>query len=131
MSDELVTLREQISKCIGSDPELDQCIAEVLDSWRNQSIGANYTSSVDACIALIDTLFPGSHWHIGRGAQGIMPYATIRFDAGENKDRSKVISANGPTVPLALLGAIVQAKQYQDGESIEFPKISGAKKQNQ
>ena len=48
-------------------------------------------------------LLPGWSWHVGWNASGVLPYA--RIESGPHR----LIEAAGPTVPLALLRALVAA----------------------
>ena len=67
-----------------------------------------YTSSVDACLDLIGSTLPKWHWHVGHGPRGILPYASLTCDEAGPAIR---VEATAPTVPLALLGALVKAAQ--------------------
>ena len=79
----------------GASKDLDRLIAETLRVPRQ-----DYSSSVDACIELIHELFPDSHWHLGRAANGVSMYATL--DEGGHREES-----TGTTIPLVLLSVIV------------------------
>ncbi|HKI74827.1 MAG TPA: hypothetical protein VJ998_09295 [Pseudomonadales bacterium] len=69
----------------------------------------DYSSSVDACLALIAEILPDWHWHIGHGPDGILPYAALRNQIGLDNDTQISITASAPTLPLALLHAAVKA----------------------
>jgi hypothetical protein len=63
---------------------------------------------VDSCIALFRRVLPGWHWHIGHGPRGILPYAAVSKAADEPGGIR--LEAIAPTVPLALLRALLKAK---------------------
>jgi hypothetical protein len=69
----------------------------------------DYSSSVDACLALIAEILPDWHWHIGHGPDEILPYAALRNQIGLDDDTQISITASAPTLPLALLHAAVKA----------------------
>ena len=62
------------------------------------------------CVRLLGHVLPEWHWHIGYGPRGIMPYVTLNRRGSENAGlavgRVEVVA---PTVPLALLRAMVRA----------------------
>ncbi len=96
----LASLLSHIEAATGADRALDAAIEQALRG-RAQDPPA-YTASVDHCLDLAHELLPNWHWHIGRGARGIMPYASL--SKGE-----VTVTADGVTVPLVLLAAIVMA----------------------
>jgi hypothetical protein len=103
----LEQLEVQISNATGEDDALDRMVADTLrggDKTRR-----NYTASIDDCVELIETVLPEWHWHIGRGPRGILPYATLQRSAGASKEPQNHVEATAPTVPLALLLAVVKA----------------------
>ena len=73
----------------------------------NKDTTPPYTGSVDECIALVNRILPNWHWHLGHGPLGIVPYASMTQNDGE--DGSIHVEATAPTVPLALLGALMKA----------------------
>ncbi len=78
----------------GPSKKLDRAIADHLKvRYRD------YSSSVDACLALIHETYPSAHWHVGRAEDGVSLYATI----SQGKKR---VENTDITVPLALLGAL-------------------------
>lgn len=98
----LSALLDRIEAATGADRALDAAIEQALRG-RAQA-PPDYTASVDHCLDLLHALLPKWHWHIGRGARGILPHASL------SKGRITV-SAGGTTVPLVLLAAIVKALQ--------------------
>ena len=82
--------------------ELDAAIAEVLDPDHGADDPPSYTGSVDACIELVHHVLPGWGWHVGYGPKGILPYAALTHDDARHE-------ASAPTVPLALLLALLEA----------------------
>ena len=100
----LEVLQDRIHDAIGSDRVLDAEIAQLLQGDTGSP--PNFTGSVDACLNLLFDVLPGWHWHVGHGANGILPYATV------SKDRT-IIEADGTTVPLVLLTAMIKALLQQ------------------
>lgn len=98
MSKDLTALLERLEAATGSDPGLDHELAQTLQSEQ-----VDYTASVDRCVEMLRTLLPGWSWHVGWGANGIMPYAAVH-----NGHRRS--AATAPTVPLALLTAMLRAR---------------------
>lgn len=117
MKNQLTALRKKIQAATGSDRALDAEIARVLDDREEGETGTDnpggrtgsgYTGSVDACIALIGRVAPDWHWHVGHGPSGILPYAALTKGTGNDvKERIEVSSG---TVPLALLGALIDTR---------------------
>jgi hypothetical protein len=102
---DIEALIEHLRAATGSDRGLDAEIARV----RQEAIETSdaepepYTSSVDACIALVHEALPDWSWQVGYGPKGIMAYATVNKGA----NRHDVVA---PTVPLALLIALFTAR---------------------
>lgn len=104
----LTELQREITSATGRDEDLDQRIARLLDNASGGDSVPSYTGSVDACIALIGRIAPHWHWHIGHGPSGVLPYAALSREGGDSEvDR---VEASSCTVPLALLGALIEAK---------------------
>ena len=74
----------------------------IASRWAPAKDPPDHTASVDHSVDLLHALLPDWHWHIGRGARGIMPYASL-------SNGRVTVSADGITVPLVLLAAIVMA----------------------
>ena len=91
MADDLGPLLAALEAATGSDPALDSSVA-----------------SVDRCLGLLATALPGWTWHVGYGAGGLFPYAAL------TNGRVRVV-AEAPTVPLALLVAMVKARIGEAG----------------
>jgi hypothetical protein len=79
----------------GADPELDAVIAEAFGAPAG-----SYTESIEDCRRLVALALPGWHLHIGFAASGVFVYANL--SKGEAS-----ASAESPTVPLAILRALV------------------------
>ena len=104
MTKDIQGLLQQIRRVSGSDRDLDRGIAHCLDGSNGDPTETPpFTASVDACIHLIERTLPGWHWHVGYGPKGIMPYAALMN--GELR-----YEATAPTVPLALLIALLETK---------------------
>lgn len=88
-------LAAALEAATGADGRLDGAIAA--------SFGlppAAYTASVDDCRMLVSSALPGWSLHLGFGASGIFPYATLG-------NGNKRCMADAATVPLAILRAAV------------------------
>ncbi|MEK0085106.1 hypothetical protein [Benzoatithermus flavus] len=103
MTSELEALGEHVAIATGSDRELDRELDRVLTGDASTT-PPDYTASVDRCIDLVHLVLPGWAWHVGWDASGILPYATLC------RGRQRV-EARAPTVPLALLRALVRARK--------------------
>jgi hypothetical protein len=98
-------VRRRLDDVTGADRTLDGAIADAL----GRPVPApDYTASVDRCIDLIHACLPGWAWHVGWNASGVLPYATLHGDG-------QLVAANAPTVPLALLKALVSGLRARDG----------------
>jgi hypothetical protein len=109
MSDDLQGLRCQVDAATGADRELDRAIARVLGRVEP---APDYTASVDRCLDLVQACLPGWAWHVGWNASGVLPYATLH--GGEH-----LVAAAGPTVPLALLRALLAGLAARDASEQE------------
>ena len=107
MKTDRVRLGKSIRQATGPDSGIDRAVAALLDGGGEDDAVPPYTSSVDACIALIRRTLPDWHWHVGHGAMGVVPYASMTRN-DENAGPVHV-EATASTVPLALLGALIRA----------------------
>ena len=107
MTDDVAGLEKKIGNASGPSDDIDRAIAAALDGDANKDVPPPYTASVDECIALVKRILPDWHWHLGHGPLGIVPYASMTQNDGE--DGSIHVEATAPTVPLALLGALIKA----------------------
>ncbi|GAB6052251.1 hypothetical protein JCM17960_10710 [Magnetospira thiophila] len=96
-----MTLADQLERATGADRALDRAL-------RDHFLGPQegdpppLTGSVDRCLELVHQVLPGWHWHVGWGASGFLPYALLSHQGHE-------YHSDGPTVPLALLRALMLA----------------------
>ncbi len=105
MASSLQSLEDRIQSANGADRDLD---ADIEHALRGPSDAPpDYTASIDRCLDLFHEVLPNWHWHLGRGAAGVMPYASL------SNDRTTV-QADGATVPQVLLLAIVKALREQE-----------------
>lgn len=104
MGPTLQNLQTRIDAASGADRDLDADIETALHGAADEA--PSYTASVDRCLDLLHAYLPDWHWHLGRGASGVMPYASL------TKGR-KTVTADGVTVPLVLLSAIFKALLQQ------------------
>lgn len=107
MAAPLAELESLIGAATGPSDRLDREIAAVIEGNDGTDAIPAYTASVDACISLVKTTLPEWHWHLGHGPLGIVPYASLSRDDVDGEPLS--VQANAPTVPLALLNALVKA----------------------
>ena len=106
MSNELQALQQRVEAATGSDRELDRELARLLGGGLGGGASAappDYTASVDHCVDLVHRVLPGWTWHVGWDATGVLPYATLHRE-------TQLIQASAPTVPLALLKALIRAR---------------------
>jgi hypothetical protein len=107
MRSDLMELSKRVRAARGRDRELDKSIAELLD--HSAAKITEYTGSVDACIDLIHRVLPGWFWHVGYGPRGVLPYAALWHGDARHE-------TSAPTVPLALLAAILETKVEEHNE---------------
>jgi hypothetical protein len=103
----LTSLLRRIEAATGADRALDAAIEQALappHAEGRSEAPPDYTASIDRCLDLVHALLPHWHWHIGRGARGILPYASL-------SNGRVTVTADGTTVPQVLLAAIVKALQ--------------------
>ena len=91
-----------LAQATGSDRALDGALARLLDPGASGT-PPDYTASVDRAVELVHALLPGWSWHVGWNATGVLPYATLHR-------AERLVEASAPTVPLALLRALVRAR---------------------
>lgn len=89
----------------GPSTKLDQAVSKALGVPHR-----DYSSSVDACLALIIEKLPTAHWHVGRAEDGVSVYATLT----EGDHQAECTTG---TVPLALLAAVVAFLNGKSGEN--------------
>jgi hypothetical protein len=104
MSDELQALQQRVEAATGSDRELDRELERLLGGGA--AAAPDYTASVERCVELVHRALPGWTWHVGWDASGVLPYATLHRD-------TTLVQASAPTVPLALLKALVRAHSQE------------------
>jgi len=92
-------LRALLAGASGADPAIDRAVAATFGVEGGEG---GWSASVERCVALLGRVLPGWSWHVGWGPSGVVPYARLRRGA-------ELVSAEAPTVPLALLRAIVRA----------------------
>ncbi len=84
-------LATAVRQASGADVKIDRAIARLFGVAE-----ADYSSSVEQCRALAGQLLPDWRLHVGYGASGVFPYASLtRGDAA--------FEADAPTLPLAVL----------------------------
>ena len=101
MSVDDAELSRRLEAATGSDRQLDADLARLLG--QDGQAAADYTSSVDRCLELVHAALPGWAWHVGWNATGVLPYATLHHGG-------QLVAAAGPTVPIALLRALLRAR---------------------
>lgn len=98
MATDWLELERKLELASGAEPELDRLLAEAFDV-----AAAAFTASVPDCRALAESVLPGLKLHLGYGASGLFPYASL---TGEGLH----VISEAPTVPLAILRSIVAAE---------------------
>lgn len=106
-TDTLSRLRADLEVATGHDPSLDARIGRLLGG----DVDADYSASVPRCTELIGRRLPGWRWHVGYGASGVFPYASL--SRGDD-----LRTASAPTVPLALLAAMVETLLLETDGSV-------------
>jgi hypothetical protein len=103
---EIGRLIKRLQEATGADRGLDahvHAIVQELTRDPSRESIPKYTASEPACLELIGQVLPGWKWHVGYGVKGVFPYASVSNDDG------KRFEAKAPTVPLALLLALLWA----------------------
>ena len=95
-------LLARLQEASGADQALDRLIADTFAPGEEKG---DWTGSVDNAVALLHRVLPGWHWHVGWGARGVFPYAVVSGGA-----QHEHFEADAPTVPLALLRAMLKAR---------------------
>lgn len=98
---DLDQLAGRLDAATGADAALDAAVAGAFPEAMALS---HVSASVEECLSLLREALPGWRWHVGYGASGVLPYAALI--KGEAR-----FAAAGPSVPIALLRAILMAKQ--------------------
>ena len=98
MEPDWIELGNRLLAAAGADAALDGALAAAF----GQTL-APFTSSVEACRALVAAVLPDWRLHLGYGASGMFPYALLTNNA------SRIIS-DAPTVPLAILRSLAAVK---------------------
>lgn len=99
LADPLAALRTALATATGADAAIDRAVAAAFGA---DEAAADWSGSVEHCTALVARVLPGWRWHVGWGVSGLFPYARLEH-AGEQ------VSAEAPTVPIALLRALAKA----------------------
>ncbi|MCS6780624.1 MAG: hypothetical protein NZ555_13095 [Geminicoccaceae bacterium] len=102
MDDAAAELDRLLAEATGADPAIDRAVAARFGADGGTEEG--WSGSVEACVRLLHRVLPGWSWHVGWAPSGVVPYARLRH--GQER-----ISAEGPTVPIALLRAILAARR--------------------
>lgn len=102
-----------LRKANGADAAIDRAIAQLF-----AVASADYSSSIEQCRSLVAELLPGWRLHMGYGANGIFPYASLT--KGDD-----VFTADAPTLPLAILRVLFDSPigQLTPRSSSENPPI--------
>jgi hypothetical protein len=95
----LAALEAALAGATGADAAVDRAVAAAFGPGE---AAADWSASVERCTALVARVLPGWRWHVGWGVSGLFPYA--RLEQGAER-----VSAEAPTVPIALLRALVKA----------------------
>lgn len=87
----------------------------VARSGKSLHSAPTYTSSLDAVVALVERVLPGSFWRAQKQSPDydIAPFWAVCGPHGKPKRQH---TADGATPALALLAALIKAKIAQEGE---------------
>lgn len=102
----MTTLHElatMLDEATGPSRELDNRIWDALNGCVGPTHG-NWSSSIDAALALMGRMLPGWSWQINGGA-----YAILRPPKATCWSSSLCFDGDAPTAPLAILKATVAA----------------------
>ncbi len=91
-------LRERLTTATGADAAVDAALATGFGVPPD-----DFTASVDKCRALVAAALPGWKLHVGYNATGLFPYAAVTLG-------SRHVEAEAPSLPLAILRALVAAQ---------------------
>lgn len=129
---QLLALQEMLRVVKGPDRELDAQLARAFDlpaceppdchpALFEQIINRvaatgvrdpdvrDYTASIDAALALVERMLPEWEWHLTPGYAAVVnPVNRARSDEPWNEDH-EVHEGRAPTVPLAILSALIAA----------------------
>ncbi len=97
METDWLDLLRRVEQASGAEQELDHDLAAAFCV-----AAAPFTASVPDCRTLTETAMPGMKLHLGYGASGVFPYASL---SGEGLH----VVSEAATVPLAILKSLVGA----------------------
>ena len=118
-AEKLADLLAKVTAATGPDIEIDAALyvlevprmADVLPHWsdvQKRDLITPYTASIDAALALVERMLPG--WgvslHIGDTGASCAVSKPVKFEE---------IWGSAPTVPLAILAALLSALSSQNG----------------
>lgn len=130
----LEALRGRIRAAQGPDQILDGMIEAEFSEWRN--LGGHWeahkvtgerrrtmyppsppvTASIDAALALVDLVLPGTSWEVRRSGFGTPSQAHF-WDPMKQPPGSTLTRVDAATPPLAVLLALLSAKLAEAGET--------------
>jgi hypothetical protein len=113
MEDGAEPLARLLATASGADPAIDRAVAATFGAEDGEG---GWSASVEHCVALLGRVLPGWSWHVGWGPSGVVPYARLRRGAER-------VSAEAPTVPIALLRAIARAVAGERDPPAEPPPL--------
>lgn len=103
-------LLAELERATGTDTAIDARIATAFGAAVT-----GYTASADPCVELLKAKLPGWTWHVGWAGSGVFPYARLEHDGHK-------VRVEAPTVPLALIRAIVRAKLEDYDRPMQAPE---------
>ncbi|HLN22864.1 MAG TPA: hypothetical protein VK558_02660 [Patescibacteria group bacterium] len=96
-----------LQRATGADPGLDAAIVVLFGVPPG-----DYTASIEKCRFLLTETLPGWQMHLGYDVSGVFPYAAV-------SNGGRRLAADGPTVPLAILRAVVRALSSHSASAVE------------
>ncbi len=112
---DMVELLRRVEAATGPDRKLDRALAALFGADVTQ-VGTNtihrigaYTASIDAALALVERMLPGWYWRIDRPLSGPSAELAEFADGPQPSSLKRAFMADAPTVPLAILVALLKA----------------------
>ena len=120
-------LIERVRAATGPDRELDEAIRFYFDpkGSRYYSESSAYTASIDAALALVERCLPGCGYVIGMGRETPdEPLGACAIYSGLSGDSKELAEEEAPTLPLAILLALLTALQSTHFRTDEMTEVS-------
>lgn len=110
---DLNELLERVKKATGSDKELDRAIERMEHGPDVIPFTPEYTFSIDASVALMDRMLPGTLWRLQSDPDSGSGFEATMVTGGPELGAK----GDGATAPLAILAALLSALIYKESQS--------------